>query len=386
MKVIKKTYKFQLLPDKDQKTLLDKHFGCIRVVYNYFLNQRKEEYLIGNKSINYYSQAKDLSNLKKDEKYVWLKEVNSQSLQHSLKHLEVAYVNFFQKRTKFPRFKNKKDYNSFHVPQHFEVINNKLFLPKFKNGISINMNGEKLANLRNCTISKTPTDEYFVSILCEIEYQPIDKTGKSVGLDLGIKDFCITSDGINYENHKHTDKYAKKLKRQQQHLSRKKIGSKNKNRQRLKVAKIHKKITNSRNDRLHKISREIVNNYDIICIEDLNVKGMVKNKNLSKSISDVAWSRFVTYLTYKTEWDDKKIVKISRWFPSSKTCCDCGFIYQDQTLNIRKWSCPICGSKHDRDLNAAKNILKQGLLTYRQEMSITLAETEVTKSETQEAA
>jgi putative transposase len=361
MKVIKKTYKFELKPTKQQEILLNKHFGCNRFIFNYFLNQRKDEYLKGNKTLNYYKQAEYLTELKKKEEYIWLKEVNSQSLQHSLRHLDTAYINFFKKLAQFPRFKSRKDKNSFHIPQHIELIDKKVFLPKFKEGIKVNQKNVEITNIRNCTISKTPVGKYYISFLCEVEYQPKEKTGKSVGIDLGLKDFVITSDDNKFENHKYTIKYQKKLKREQQHLSRKKKGSNNKNKERIKVARIHEKIVNSRNDMLHKVSTRLISHYDIICCEDLNIKGMLKNDKLSKSISDVSWGAFLTYLKYKSDWNDKQLVKISRWFPSSKTCHKCKHILQDLPLNIRQWECPICGQKHNRDLNAAKNIETEGL-------------------------
>jgi len=361
MKIIKKSFVFELHPNKNQKILLDKHFGCNRFVYNYFLNQRKEEYIDNKQTLNYYTQAKSLTELKKDENFDWLKEVNSQSLQHSLRHLDTAYVNFFRKTSMFPRFKSKKDKNSFHIPQHIVLENKKLYLPKFRSGIKVNQYLDNITNIRNCNISKTPLGKYYVSFLCEVQYEPKLKTGKSVGIDLGLKDFVITSDEKIYENHKYTKKYEKELKRLQQHLSRKVKDSNNKNKSRLKVAKLHQKINNSRNDLLHKVSNELVNNYDVICSEDLNVKGMVRNRKLSKSISDVSWGTFLIYLNYKCEWNDKKLVKIDRFFPSSKMCNKCNYINQDLTLSIREWTCPSCNTTHNRDINASKNILKEGL-------------------------
>jgi putative transposase len=278
-----------------------------------------------------------------------------------LRHLDTAYVNFFRKTAKFPRFKSKKDKNSFHIPQHIVLENKKLYLPKFKSGIKVNLYLDNITNIRNCSISKTPLGKYYVSFLCEVEYNPKPKTGKSVGIDLGLKDFVITSDEKVYENHKYTKKYEKELRKLQQHLSRKVKGSSNKDKARLKVAKLHQKISNSRGDLLHKVSCELVNNYDVICSEDLNVKGMVKNHHLSKFISDVAWGTFLIYLKYKCEWNDKKLVKIDRFFPSSKMCNKCNHINQDLTLKVREWTCPSCNTIHNRDINASKNILREGL-------------------------
>jgi putative transposase len=382
VKIVKKTYKLEILPNKSQKELLERHFGANRFIYNLALETKKSAYN-GNKiNVSCYTLNKQLSELKKE--CIWLKEINSQSLQQTIGNLDKAYTNFFEGRSKFPKFKSKKNKNSFHIPQFVNIFNNKLVIPKFKTGIKINIKKLELLNIINCTIVKETTGKYFACILCDVNHISSNKTGLSVGLDLGIKDFCITSNDVKYENSKYIKKYEKKLKQYQQYLSRKKKGSKNKNKQRLKVARIHEKITNSRNDRLHKISHEIVNKYDIICHEDLNIKGMLKNDKLSKSISDVSWNKFLTYLNYKAEWNDKIIVKIDRWFPSSKTCSSCGYIHKDLTLNIREWTCVECGTVHDRDLNAAKNILKEGLKTYRKELAITLAEMEVTKSVKQE--
>jgi len=215
--------------------------------------------------------------------------------------------------------------------------------------------------IRQCTLSKTTTNEYFVSILVETDHKKFEKTGKSVGIDLGLKDFAITSDGFKYKNNRYTKTYAKKLKENQQHLSRKVKGSNNYKEQKLKVATIHKKITNSRMDNLHKTSTELIKKYDTIFLEDLNIKGMVKNHKLAKHISDASWGKFITMLEYKAEWNDKEIVKIDRFFPSSKLCNSCGWVNQNLKLDMREWTCPSCKTKLDRDLNASKNILEEGI-------------------------
>jgi putative transposase len=355
-----RTYKYKLKPNNEQIVLLNKHFGSIRFVYNHFLNERKTEYETNKNSINYYDNAKSLTELKKEEDYSWLKEINSQSLQDSLKNLETAYKNFFKFNKGFPRFKSKHSKNSFTVPQSVKLTKNELSIPKFKEPIKVIIDRTFNGIIKQCTISKTPTNEYFVSILVETEHNKFPKTGKSIGLDLGIKDFVITSDGYKYKNNRYTKTYTKKLKEQQQHLSRKTKGSNRYNKQKLKVATIHKKITNSRIDNLHKVSTELIKKYDLIVLEDLNIKGMIKNHKLSKHISDASWGRFVTMLTYKAEWNDKQIVKINRFFPSSKTCNCCGYINQNLKLDIREWTCPSCNTKLDRDLNASINILKEG--------------------------
>ena len=374
MKLIHRTYKLELLPNKEQKTLLDKHFGCVRFVYNYFLNERKEQYQADKKSDNYYAQAKTLTALKKKEETAWLKEVNSQTLQFALRSLDTAYINFFRGNAQFPQFKSKRKKNTFTIPQFTKVIGNRIYAPKFKEGIKVNIHREIKGKIGKFTISKTPTGKYFVSILTEQEYQPSKKTGKSVGIDLGLKDFAITSDNIKYKNNRYTKKYERQLKKAQQHLSRKQKGSNGFEKQKLKVVKIHEKISNTRQDVLHKVSKEIVSNYDIICLEDLNVKGMIKNHKLAKHIADASWGTFVRFVEYKAEWNDKTMVKINRFYTSSKTCNVCGYINQDLNLSIRNWTCPKCSTELDRDKNASINILREGLKIYRQELSITKVE------------
>ena len=356
-----KSYKYKLLPNAEQQLLLNKHFGCIRFVYNHFLNERIEEYKENKNTLNYYHNSKSLTGLKKQEKYSWLKEINSQSLQDSLKNLETAYKNFFKFKKGFPKFKSKKHKNSFSVPQSVKVEGNYLNIPKFKNGIKFIKHRDFKGDIRSCTISKTTTNEYFVSLLVETTHKILPKTGKTVGIDLGLKDFVITSDGKKYKNNRYTKTYSRKLKVAQQHLSKKQKDSNRYQKQRIKAARVHKKITNSRLDNLHKVSTDLIKNYDVICIEDLNVKGMIKNHKLSKHIADASWGKFVEILTYKAEWNERELVKIDRFFPSSKACNNCGYINQNLKLSDREWTCNGCGKINDRDFNAAKNILSEGL-------------------------
>lgn len=360
-KTIHKAYKFRLEPNEEQKSLLAKYFGCTRFVYNHFLSERKTQYDETHKSDNYYAQAKKLTELKKDEEHAWLNEINSQTLQHALRHLETAYVNFFRGNAKFPNFKSKKSKNSFSVPQYVVVKDGKIFFPKFNGGIKFKQHREIIGTIKSATVSLTPTGKYFVSILTEQTYEPYGKTNKSVGIDLGIKDFVITSDGRKYKNNGYTKKYQRKLKQAQQHLSRKQHGSRQYEKQRLKVARIHEKIANCRADNLHKVSTELVRQYDIICVEDLNVKGMIKNHKLAKHIVDASWGTFIQFLFYKCDLNDKTLVKIGRYYPSSQSCNECGYVNKTvKDLRVREWTCPNCGKHHDRDVNAAKNILKEG--------------------------
>lgn len=314
MKMIQKTYKFRLYPNKEQEQTLANYFGCVRFVYNHFLAKRKEQYEQTKKSSNYYEQAKELTAMKKTNAFSWLKEINSQTLQHALRHLDTAYVNFFKGRTKFPRFHTKKHGGSFAIPQHFKVEDNRIFIPKFKEGIKFAKSQDVNGELRNMTVSVTPSG-----------------------------------------------KYSRKLATMQKHLSRKKKGSCSWNSQRIKVARIQEKIMSCRKDKLHKISIDLIRRYDVVCCEDLNVKGMVKNRHLAKSVSDASWSTFVTMLEYKAKWYGKTLVKIDRFYPSSKTCHHCGYVNKDLSLKDREWTCPQCGELIDRDLNAAKNILDEGL-------------------------
>jgi len=361
MKTIFRAYRYRIYPTQEQKILMDKHFGCTRYVYNHFLNERIERYKADKTSTNYFEQAKELTELKKEEGTSFLNEVNTQSLQYTLRNVDESFKNFFKGYTKFPKFKSKRNKKSFTVPQHTKIKNNTLYINKFREGVKIKLHREITGKLKQATVTKTASGKYFVSILCEEEYQHISKTGKSVGLDLGIKDLIITSDGIKYANPKHTKRYEIKLAQAQRHLSRKRKGSNSFENQRRKTALIHEKISNSRADALHQISKQLVTDYDFIAIEDLNVKGMVKNRRLSKSISDVSWYNFTRMLEYKAYWNDKQVVKIDRYYPSSKTCNDCGWIRPKLSLKEREWSCESCGVIHDRDLNAAKNILKEGI-------------------------
>ena len=367
MKVIKYTYKFRLEPTDEQKILLNKHFGSVRWSYNYFLNQRKLEYLNNKKSITYNQQSKFLTELKTNDETEWLKEVNSQSLQYSLKCLDQAYQNFFNKRTQFPKFKSKRNKNSFTCPQFVKNDDNLLFIPKFQDGIEMIMERKIKGTIKKATITKTPTGKYFVSILTEMEYTPVGKTGLSVGIDLGIKDFLVLSNGTKIKNHRFLKHYERSLKLNQQSLSRKTSKSVRYEKQRIKVARIYEKITNSRMDLIHKTTNSLIKQFDTIYLEDLNIKGMMKNHKLSKAISDVCWSKFIDTLEYKSGWNDKSVVHIDRFFPSSKTCSKCGWINNNLTLKDREWTCPKCGEKHDRDFNAATNILNEG---YRINISV----------------
>ncbi len=369
-----KSYRFQLKPTEEQKILLEKHFGCVRFVYNHFLKEKQEHYTKTKESLSYYVCAGNLVKLKGNE-FPWLKEANAQVLQTSLKHLESAYGNFFHKRTGFPKYKTKKSKNSFTIPQFIKIKNNLFYFTKFPEGIKF-IKHRKINKKKICyaTISKTPTNKYFVSITCEVNQPQLPKTNKLIGVDLGLTNFAITSEGKIYSNPKFFKKYQRKLKVAQQHFSRKEkttetredgvkiiTPSKRREKQRLKVTKIYEKITNCRKDMQHKVSSELVKNYDIICLETLSVKNMIQNHRLAKAIADASWFSFTEMLKYKAKLYGKEIIQIDRFFPSSKMCSKCGLINQALTLKDRTWKCN-CGVEHNRDINAAQNILSQGII------------------------
>ena len=372
--MINKTYKFRLRPTKEQEVLLNQHFGHSRWVYNHFLNERKEQYQADKKSDNYYKQSATLTKLKKEEDTKWLKEVNSQTLQFALRSLDTAFLNFFRGNAQFPKFKSRKHKNTFTVPQSGKIENGKITIPKFKEGIKAKLHREVKGKIGKMSITKTPTGKYYVSIFTEQQIEGLPKTKKQVGIDLGLKDFVITSDNKKFKNNRYTKKYARELKKAQQHLSRKQKGSNGFEKQKLKVAKIHEKIVSCRLDTLHKVSKELVESYDLISVEDLNVKGMIRNHKLSKHIADASWGNFVILLQYKCDWYGKELVKVNRFYPSSKTCGDCGWINQDLKLSDREWTCKSCGVVHDRDINASRNILKEGLKIFGQGLSNTKVE------------
>lgn len=354
------TYKYRIYPTKKQEVLLSKHFGCVRFLFNHCLSKQNKNYENGGKFISKYEQTKIIPILKKNG-YEWLKEVNAQSLQHGIFNLHDAFKSFFNKTSSYPRFKKKGQRDSFHIPQKIKVENNRLYITKFQDGIKIKLHEPLIGLIRNCTISYESNGKYYASILVHKDIKELPKTNEYIGIDLGIKDLVICSDGLKFKNHKYTNKYERLLKKAYRHLSRKKKGSYSYKKQVRKIARIHDKIKCSRKDYIHKITTQLVRKYDIICTETLKVKNMVKNKRLSKSLHDASFGMFVEFLRYKCEWYGKILSKIDNFFPSSKTCSCCGSINKNLTLNIREWVCEECGVVHDRDINASINILNEGL-------------------------
>ncbi len=361
---MEKSYKYRIYPNKKQQEIIAKTFGCCRFVYNKYLAIRTEMYKEDKKIFSYVQCSKDLKNLKSD--LDWLREVDSTALQSSLKDLDSAYQKFFKEHAGYPKFKSKKthkfSYRSKCVNGNIQYCDKHIKLPK----IGMVKTKNKLVpkgRILNATVSQEPSGKYFVSLCCtDVEIEPFDKTGNVVGIDLGIKEFCITSDGEMIPNPKYLKKSLDKLAKLQRELSRKSKGSSNRNKARIKVARLQEHIVNQRKDFLHKLSTQLVKDYDIICLEDLKVSNMLKNHKLARSIADVSWSTFVSYLNYKSVWYDKQISKISTFFPSSQTCNVCGEKFPfTKDLGVREWTCPNCSSKLDRDINAANNILNEGL-------------------------
>lgn len=356
---IYKAYKFRIYPTKIQIDFLNKQFGAVRFIYNYFLNQRDTQFKETGKSDNYFTQTKTLKLMKGQEEFKWLKEINSQTCQQALQCLDAAYLKFFRKETAFPRFKKKKNYQSFCVPQHFKILEKGIIIPKLKSQIRCKFYREIIGEVKSLTISKTLTRKYFVSILVEQKNGYKQTSEGKIGIDLGIKDFVTLSDGTKYSFS--VSKKTKKLKKLQHYYSKKQKGSKRKEKLRLRIARLNEKIANSRRDFQHKLSAKLTNEYQTICLETLRVKNMMKNHKLARAIGEASWYSFVNMLQYKGKWKGCDIIQIDQFYPSSKTCSRCNWKKENLKLSERSWICPKCGTIHDRDINAAKNILTYGL-------------------------
>jgi len=346
-----RSYKYRIFPTEPQKELIAKHIGSSRFVYNLALETKNAAYIGAKHNYSAFDLVKQLPELKKE--LPWLKEVNSQSLQQAIQNMDIAFKKFF-KGAGFPKFKKKSNRGSFNVPQNVIVGNYLLIIPKFKDGIKMSLHRPTNGTIKSATISVTPTGKYFVSILCDTKEEiptkaPITES-TTIGIDLGIKDFAITSEGEVFENPKYLRKAQSKLKYIQRKYSKYK-GKRTKK----KLAKLHEDVVNKRKDFLHKVSTKLIRENQTICLETLAVKNMVKNHNLAQAISDVSWSTFVSMLEYKAEWYGKNILRIGQFAPSSKTC-SCGVINKDLKLSDREWTCKSCGTTHDRDILAACNI------------------------------
>lgn len=374
-----KAYKYRIYPNAEQTVLLAKHFGCGRFVYNYFLDKRKKALLTDKRKISLFETHHQMSVMRKTEDFGWLKEVYSHMLQATLRNLDAAFKRFYKAkrdgkavpiirngkptgRLKYePRFKSKKDFaQSITFPDNVKVIDGELYLPKFKTGIKMKMHRPLGGRICHATVSRSVTGKYYVSILCEEEMQMPPRASGEVGIDLGLKEMAVCSNGERIANPKFLEKGEKSLKYLQRQVSRKKKGSMNRRRARLKLSRRHEKVANRRRDYIHKFTTRIVSENQTICAEDLNVKGMQSNHHLAKSIGSVSFNEIVRQLEYKSRWNGRWFVKVGRWYASSKTCNCCGKKNTELNLKDREWTCPHCGATIDRDYNAALNILAEG--------------------------
>lgn len=361
-----KAYKYRLYPSKEQEVLIQKTFGCCRFVYNQTLAYRKEMYETKKETVSRIDCNNWKNKILKNN-YEWLKEVDKFALDNAVINMDSAYQKFFKEHSGYPKFKSKhRSKNSYktnltHKNIEISFKENKIKLPKLK-WVKTKVHREFVGKIRSATISQVPSGKYYVSILVETEHIPMASTSVMIGIDLGIKDLLITSDGEKFDNLKLTKKYEKKLAKEQRRLSHKVKGGKNYQKQRIKLARIYEKIHNTRLDNLHKISHQLISENQVIVSEDLAVFNMLKNHNLAKSIQDCGWYELTRQLAYKADWNNRQYIKIGRYVPSSQTCNVCGYVNKNtKDLSVREWICPECRTKHDRDINAATNILNEGL-------------------------
>lgn len=355
--LIQKAFKFRIYPNHRQQKALAIQFGCARFVYNHYRAVREGYYLDTGTGLNYRDCADDLADILKVDR-PWLKDADSQVLQQTLKDLDRAYVNFFEHRADYPNFKRKHDNQAIRYPQRFKVSDKRVYLPKvgWVKGV---FHREIEGQMKNCTVTKTKSGRYFVSIQVEVEVETPEPKPEAVGIDLGLTTFATLSTGEKIEAPKPLRSSMRRVKIRQRRLSRRVKGSNNRRKARLPLAKIHEKVANQRKDFQHKLSHDLVSRFESISFESLNIAGMVKNHHLAQAISDAAWSQFVGFVEYKQRWANGQTLRVDRFFPSSKLCSDCGEKHKHLTLSVRQWVCVSCGSIHDRDTNAAINLLKQ---------------------------
>ncbi len=361
---IKRAYRFRFYPTSEQETVLAQTFGCVRAVYNHMLRLRSEAWEQRQERMGYNDSSAALTLLKKQSEYAWLNDVSSVPLQQALRHLQTAFGNFFAKRGRYPQFKRKGSHRSAeYTASAFRWDGASLKLAKMAAPLDIRWSRQipQGAKVTTVTVSKDAVGRYFVSLLCDDVVCAKPEVAQVVGIDLGLTHFAILSDGEKIPAPNAFRKHEKKLAKLQRRLAKKKKGSKNRTKARLKVAKLHAKIADVRKDFLHKLSTRLIHENQVIAIETLAVSNMKKNRKLAKSIGDAGWAEFVRQLEYKARWYGREVVKIDRWHPSSKRCSDCGHTVEKMPLKVRHWTCPECGANHDRDINAARNILAAGL-------------------------
>ena len=361
---VKRAYKFRFYPTEVQSLVLGRTMGCARFVWNWALAERTRAYRMHGKSLGYHDMSAMLTTFKKAPDTSFLQEVSSVPLQQTLRHQQSAFTNFFAKRARYPRFKSRQGRQSIeYTTNAFRWRDGRLYLAKMRDPLDIRLSrAVPDGSPSTVTVSRDPAGRWFVSMLFEDVMEPLDLTGAVVGLDLGLKSFAVTSDGDTIGHPQSLRKKEKRLARYQRTLARKQRGSANRDKARRKVARVHAKVADARRDFLHQESTRIVRTYDVIVVEDLAVKNMVRNHCLAKSISDSGWGEFRQFLDYKAQWYGKRLVVIDRFYPSSKTCSECGHLLASLNLGTRHWTCPDCGTLHDRDINAAKNILAVGLM------------------------
>lgn len=358
---MKRAYKYRFYPTHDQVELLAQTFGCVRFVYNSILRWRTDAYYNHQEKIGYTQASAKLTALKKEPDFTWLNDVSSVPLQQALRHQQAAFSNFFAGRAKYPTFKSKRHKQSATLTDAaFKYKDGQIFMAKSKEALNIRWSRPLPCEPSTITISKDSAGRYFVSCLCEFEPVSLPITASTVGIDVGLKDLFVTDTGFKTGNPRHTAKYAKRLALLQRRLSKKKKGSKNRAKARAKVARIHAKIADCRRDFTHKLTTKLINENQVISCESLIVKNMVRNKRLSKAISDANWGELVRQLTYKADWYGRTLVKIDKFYPSSKRCNCCGHVVDSLPLHIRHWTCPACKTHLDRDINAAVNIKAAG--------------------------
>ena len=361
---IKRAYRFRFYPTPEQEQILAQTFGCTRYAYNYMLRLRTDAWFKDQKRVGYHDTSALLTELKKTKEHAWLNDVSSVPVQQSLRHLQTAFSNFFAKRAGYPAFKRKDGRQSAeYTTSAFKWDGKALKVAKMDAPLNIRWSRKlpKAARVTTVTVSKDAVGRYFVSLLCDDAVSPKPETAGEVGIDLGLTHFAILSTGEKITAPNMLRKNEAKLVKLQRRLAKKQKGSSNRTKARLKVAQLHARITDARKDFLHKLSTQLINENKVIAVETLAVSNMQKNHCLAKSISDAGWSEFVRQLEYKARWYGRTLIGIDRWYPSSKRCSDCGHTMTKMPLSIREWICPECGSIHDRDVNAARNVLTAGL-------------------------